>query len=383
MLAQPGLPGHVLAVLRCRRDVSRSSTAKLTTIRNRVGPDARVGAGSSIMGRTARADGRAEACNGRTSPEARSRTCMARWTSSTTAPTSRPWMALFEDFRPWVSWQHVHITIEAAPGCLLVACDQHRSRRASWSGWPGRMMSPTCFAGARMCTWTANALGSKDRQLGKTCVVGCGFGMGPVRFRATARGYGVDLTETEAEDAVAGWRQLNHRVVTLWWETHKIAMSVAGAVPGAAVSFRGGMTFRRTRESLHIVLPERTGAGLPGRPCDASPGAWPPRVKSTGASEQGRQAWLRSWPGRTIENIVQAIARDASWPEASRTMPPRGPPLMRRGAPTNSYPSSRRACPGRRDPAHAGDEPDAEMGARPAGRRCAATVGATLPQRAA
>ena len=326
MLAQPGLPGHVPAVLRCRRDVSRSSTAKLTTIRNRVGPDARVRGGFQYYGanRTGRWAGRG--VQWQNFPRGTIQDVHGAVDLVNDGADVETLDLLFEDSPMGVLASMLRSTIEAAPGCLLVACDlsQIEARVLVWLA--GQDDVTDLFRrGEDVYTYTANALGSKDRQLGKTCVLGCGFGMGPVRFRATARGFGVDLTETEAEDAVAGWRQLNHRVVTLWWETHKIAMSVAGAVPGAAVSFRG-MTFRRTRESLDIVLP--SGRALVYRDAHVTrhPEHGHPELIYRGV-EQGRWAWLRSWPGRTIENIVQAIARDVM-AEAIIRCHRKGPPLI-------------------------------------------------------
>ena len=326
MLATPGLPGHVQAVLRCRRDVSRSSTAKLTTIRNRVGPDARVRGGFQYYGanRTGRWAGRG--VQWQNVPRGTIQDVHGAVDLVNDGADVETLDLLFEDSPMGVLASMLRSTIEAAPGCLLVACDlsQIEARVLVWLA--GQDDVTDLFRrGEDVYTYTANALGSKDRQLGKTCVLGCGFGMGPVRFRATARGFGVDLTETEAEDAVAGWRQLNHRVVTLWWETHKIAMSVAGAVPGAAVSFRG-MTFRRTRESLDIVLP--SGRALVYRDAHVTrhPEHGHPELIYRGV-EQGRWAWLRSWPGRTIENIVQAIARDVM-AEAIIRCHRKGPPLI-------------------------------------------------------
>ena len=326
MLATPGLPGHVPAVLRCRRDVSRSSTAKLTTIRNRVGPDARVRGGFQYYGanRTGRWAGRG--VQWQNFPRGTIQDVHGAVDLVNDGADVEALDLLFEDSPMGVLASMLRSTIEAAPGCLLVACDlsQIEARVLVWLA--GQDDVTDLFRrGEDVYTYTANALGSKDRQLGKTCVLGCGFGMGPVRFRATARGFGVDLTETEAEDAVAGWRQLNHKVVTLWWECHRIALAVVQGPVGSAVTCRG-MVFRRTTTSLEIVLP--SGRALIYRDAHVRrhPEHGHPELVYRGV-EQGRWAWMRSWPGRTIENIVQAIARDVM-AEAIIRCHRKGPPLI-------------------------------------------------------
>ena len=326
MLATPGLPGHVPAVLRCRRDVSRSSTAKLTTIRNRVGPDARVRGGFQYYGanRTGRWAGRG--VQWQNFPRGTIKDVHGAVDLVNDGADVETLDLLFEDSPMGVLASMLRSTIEAAPGHLLVACDlsQIEARVLVWLA--GQDDVTDLFArGEDVYTYTAKALGSGNRQFGKVLVLATGFGMGPKRFRDTARTFGVILTEDQADNAVQGWRRLNSKVVTLWWEAHRIALQVAGGMVGSAVSFRG-MTFVRKARSLEIVLPS-------GRPLVYRE----PRIMRHPdhghvelvyrGVEQGRWAWLRSWPGKLTENIVQAIARDVM-AEAIIRCHRKGPPLI-------------------------------------------------------
>lgn len=55
------------------------------------------------------------------------------------------------------------------------------------------------------------------RQLGKALVLGCGYGMGHVRFQDSCRGqYGLELTVEEAKAAVGVYRHTNWAIVAFW-----------------------------------------------------------------------------------------------------------------------------------------------------------------------
>jgi DNA polymerase len=326
MLARPGLPRHVHAVLRCRRDVSRSSTAKLTTIRNRVSADARVRGGFQYYGanRTGRWAGRG--VQWQNFPRGTIKDVHGAVDLVTKGATVEELDLLFEDSPMGVLASMLRSVIEAAPGRLLVSCDlsQIEARVLVWLA--GQDDVTELFRrGEDVYTYTAKSLGSDNRQFGKVLVLATGFGMGPARFQATARTFGVDLSPDEAEDAVQGWRRLNHRVVNLWWEAHKIALAVAMGPVGSSVAFRG-LTFVRRSQSLDIVLP--CGRPLVYREPQVlrHPEHGHLEFVYRGV-EQGRWAWVRSWPGKLIENIVQAIARDVM-AEAIVRVHRKGPPLI-------------------------------------------------------
>jgi DNA polymerase len=326
MLADPGLATHVYRVLRCRRDVSRSSTAKLTTIRNRVSADGRVRGGFQYYGasRTGRWAGRG--VQWQNFPRGTIKDPHAAVDLVNEGATVADLDLLFEDSPMGVLASMLRSVIEAAPGHMLVSCDlsQIEARVLVWLA--GQDDVTELFRRDEdVYTYTAKSLGSDNRQFGKVLVLATGFGMGPRRFRDTARTFGVTLTEGEAEDAVAGWRGLNHHVVHMWWEAHKIALAVAAGPVGSAVSFRG-MVFARRSQSLDIVLPSGRALVYREPQVRRHPDHGHLEFVYRGV-EQGRWAWVRSWPGKLTENIVQAIARDVM-AEAIIKVHRRGPPLI-------------------------------------------------------
>jgi DNA polymerase len=131
--------------------------------------------------------------------------------------------------------------------------------------------------------------------------------MGATRFQQTALSYGVELNALEAESAVTLWRQLNTNIVTLWWDAHRVLMRVLRNGHGSSEQL-GFLTFIHRRRRLLIRLP--SGRHLVYRE---------PRIEQNDkgfdeftymGSLGGNWIRLRAWPGKTIENIVQAVARD-------------------------------------------------------------------------
>lgn len=55
-----------------------------------------------------------------------------------------------------------------------------------------------------------------ERQIAKSAVLGCGFGMGASKFMTYAESMGVSISPTEAESIVAGFRNTFHLIPRLW-----------------------------------------------------------------------------------------------------------------------------------------------------------------------
>ena len=309
MLQRPGLPAHVRAALRCRLDASRSSTAKLATIRRSVDQDSRLRGTTQYYGagRTGRWAGR------RFQPQNLPRGTITDIQGAVTlieagAP-AEDLELLFEDSAMGVLASALRSVIEAGPGNLLVACDlsQIEARVLVWLAGQEDMVE-LFRRGEDVYTYTAGRLGSNNRQFGKVLVLATGFGMGADRFQAMALTYGVSLSLGEAEDAVQAWRSLNTKVVDLWWDLHRTAMRVMTGRQGSQARV-AGLTITNAREGMRITLP--SGRDLIYRDARVvhHPERRHPEIVYMGV-EQGRWVDVRTWPGKLVENIVQAIARD-------------------------------------------------------------------------
>lgn len=308
LLADRTVRGAPRTALQARLDASRSSTAKLTAIASARSQDGRVRGTFQYYGanRTGRWAGR------RLQPQNLFRGSIgdvpAALAVIRAGASPEDLELMFEDSALGIVASCLRSTIVARPGHLLAIADlsQIEARVLAWLA--GQHDALDVFRrGDDIYTATAAAVGSTSRQLGKVLVLACGFGMGHARFRETALGYGVVLDEDEAEASVKAWRAINHHIVTFWWDSHRALMRVVAAGPGACERV-GFCTFIHRAGMLLIQLP--SGRHLVYRH---------PRIE---VNDQGFDeftymgslggGWLRlrSWPGKTVENITQAVARD-------------------------------------------------------------------------
>lgn len=300
--------GPARTALQARLDASRSSTAKLASIASARSQDGRIRGTFQYYGasRTGRWAGR------RLQPQNLFRGSIKDVPAALKIIRAGAGPAdlemLFEDSALGVVASCLRSTIVARPDHRLVIADfsQIEARVLAWLA--GQQDALDVFrAGKDIYVETARKIGSPNRQLGKVLTLACGFGMGHQRFRETALGYGVSLDEDEAAEAVSAWREVNHHIVTFWWEGHRALMRVLRAGPGAAerVCFctfihKPGVLLIKLPSSRHLVYRH-------------------PRIEVNDkgfdeftymGSLDGGWVLLRAWPGKIAEHVTQAVARD-------------------------------------------------------------------------
>jgi len=302
--------GPARDVLQARLDTSRSSTAKLDAIRSARSWDDRVKGTFQYYGagRTGRTAGR------RLQPQNLFRGSVKDVTGALLVIKSgcatEDLGLLFEDSPMGVVASCLRSCITAPAGFKLVVCDfaQIEARVLAWLA--GETYALDCFArGDDIYTETARGIGSASRQLGKILVLACGFGMGYGRFQETAAGFGLTLTSDEAEHAVRSWRELNTRIVDFWWDCDRALRRVTQSMPGTEIIV-GRVVFKRRPTSLLIRLP--SGRHLVYRRPHILRNPDTDKDEFTYMGSHGSD-WVmqRSWPGKIVENITQAVARDA------------------------------------------------------------------------
>jgi DNA polymerase len=315
--------GPARTALQARLDASRSSTAKLASIASARSQDGRLRGTFQYYGaaRTGRWAGR------RFQPQNLFRGSIkdvpAALDVIRAGAGPEDLELLFEDSALGVVASCMRSTIVARPGHRLVIADfsQIEARVLAWLA--GQYDALKIFSeGKDIYVETARAIGSANRQLGKVLVLACGFGMGHARFQQTALGYGVILDEDEAAAAVTAWREVNHRIVTFWWETHRALMRVLRAGPGA------------TERAGYVTLLHRPGVMLIRLPSARHLVYRHPKIEVNDkgfdeftymGSLGGGWLRLRAWPGKIAENITQAVARDVM---AEAMLQMRGAPLI-------------------------------------------------------
>jgi DNA polymerase len=141
---------------------------------------------------------------------------------------------------------------------------------------------------------------SAERFVGKTCILGLGYGTGAAKLRhtlATAKPINVYLPEDECKRIVNLYRQENHKITELWQECDR-ALEHLAAWP------KGTEPYPLGKYEAVWVTPH--GLRLPN-------GLYI-RYKNLRRGEKGfiydsRKGVQSIWGGAVVENVVQALAR--------------------------------------------------------------------------
>ena len=138
-----------------------------------------------------------------------------------------------------------------------------------------------------------------ERFVGKTTILGCGYGMGAVKFQAQLKTFGVDVSLDEARRIIDIYRKTNPAVTTLWRQ----AQAMLIAMSRAETSGLG-------RAGVLTVDPWQTAIKLPSgllmRYNDLKYAEGEQGVEFSYKTRYGR---TRIYGGKVIENVCQAIAR--------------------------------------------------------------------------
>lgn len=213
--------------------------------------------------------------------------------------------------------------LRAPKGQVLVACDssQIEARMIAWVAEQHDLLS--AFAENRdvysefaseVYGRTITKKDKVERFVGKTCILGLGYGMGAEKFRRTLEigqgGISVKIELSEAERIVRLYRQKNHRIVQLWQKC------------GHAL---GGILARQTGTISKMLQYDEQGIRLPNGlyiryPALRANGS---NYEYIGDARTYRKAvtdrvlvgqaddlsWTKIYGGKATENIIQAMAR--------------------------------------------------------------------------
>lgn len=140
-----------------------------------------------------------------------------------------------------------------------------------------------------------------ERFMGKTAVLGCGYGMGAVKFQAQLKTYGVEVSLDEARRIVEVYRSTNYAVTALWRQAQMALVSISRWDDGKVPLGKDGVLEVVTLESA-IRLPN----GLYLRYDDLK---FTEGEKGPEFSYRTRKGRTRIYGGKVVENVCQAIAR--------------------------------------------------------------------------
>ena len=136
-----------------------------------------------------------------------------------------------------------------------------------------------------------------ERFVGKTCILGLGYGMGADKFRQTLKigqgGVSVDLPEKQCEDIVNLYRS-KYKEITELWKAGQHALTAIER--GLEASLGVGVSLHVDKQGIH--LPNRMMVRYPGLKRVAKQFEYQTKYGAT-----------KVYGGKVIENVVQSLAR--------------------------------------------------------------------------
>jgi DNA polymerase I-like protein with 3'-5' exonuclease and polymerase domains len=142
-----------------------------------------------------------------------------------------------------------------------------------------------------------------ERFVGKTTILGAGYGMGPAKFKVQLKTFNVDLSEEECKRIISVYRETYPRIPQLWKQASSALLAIANE-----------QTAPLGREGA-LVVEGSKGIGLPNGLYIKYPNLrrW--------VNDQGKEELVydtkkgkavipnRIYGGKVIENVCQALAR--------------------------------------------------------------------------
>lgn len=149
----------------------------------------------------------------------------------------------------------------------------------------------------------------EQRRIAKNLVLGCGYQLGGVKFVDYAAKAGVIITEEFAKSAVRAYRDSAPNIVASWKEVERLASQ---AIRNPGTTMRGlKCTFFMREHWLCIKLPSGREIRYPyARAVPVERWGKPAWEISFRTEVKGQFLREKTYGGKLIENIVQAIARD-------------------------------------------------------------------------
>ena len=144
-----------------------------------------------------------------------------------------------------------------------------------------------------------------ERFVGKTTILGCGYGMGANKFRAQLKTFGVDLPQEECERIISVYRETYPQIPKLWREAGEALTAImnnqTAPIGRDGVLVVEGTKGIRLPNGLHIKYPNL-------RKITNSDG----KTEMVYDTKRGRAVIPnRIYGGKVVENLCQAIARIA------------------------------------------------------------------------
>ena len=198
----------------------------------------------------------------------------------------------------------------APEGYMMVDCDssQIEARVLAWLAGQDDLVQ--AFAdkedvyitmASRIYNIPEEAVTKDQRFVGKTTILGAGYGMGAVRFADQLQSFGTHMDVEEARRVIRIYRDANWKINTLWRDCQNMLVEMSRGNSGS-LGPNGIVKYGADGRNGWILLP----SGLKMRYDDLQyeQGERGPEFKY-----KTRRGYTRIYGGKVTENICQAIAR--------------------------------------------------------------------------
>jgi len=139
-----------------------------------------------------------------------------------------------------------------------------------------------------------------ERFVGKTTILGAGYGMGALKFQSQLKTFGSDMKIEEARRVIKIYRETNWKIDKLWRDAQQILVSLSNK----------DQPKRLGRGKVLITVPKENAIRLPSGLLMRYEGLdYEIGEKGEDFSYQTRRGRTRIYGGKVVENVCQAIAR--------------------------------------------------------------------------
>ena len=147
------------------------------------------------------------------------------------------------------------------------------------------------------------SINKEERFVGKTTILGCGYGMGAVKFQLQLKNYGVQISKVEAERIISTYRDTYPKITELW----KSATKTLDAILENKQTTLGRNGVLKVDGKNAILLPNGLYLRYPNLRKRQNDDGRDELVYDT---KKGRAVIPnRIYGGKVIENVCQALAR--------------------------------------------------------------------------
>jgi len=139
----------------------------------------------------------------------------------------------------------------------------------------------------------------EERFVGKTTILGAGYGMGAVRFREQLKTFGVEVSEEESSRIISIYRSTNYAIKALWRQAND-AISLMYVDNPAEIGKKGVLQVKPFESAIQLP------SGLHMYYNDLKAEETETGLQFTYKTRMGR---TKIYGGKIIENVCQGIAR--------------------------------------------------------------------------